>query len=282
MRRDAARKLDLPLLFSPTRTVSGAMGASSSCNPSQIAGCENPRGSLADGAPCYDGIQCQSSACKKTGSGGGDAGTTTGLHCGTCDPRAAENAKCDNSGATAPQCMSGLSCTNGTCVKPTPIPVGNPCSFSGPPGANCATGSTCNSPPNGTPTCTLLPTKGEKCTFQCATGLVCAAGTCAERVAVGGACPTGLECQSTLYCDGPTKLCTAYKIAKAGEACGNGTTGTRCDAGLACKTQGQPPVGTCVALKARGEACISNDGECASYLTCISGTCQIPDPSQCK
>lgn len=260
-----------------------ALAASTSCNVSQVPGCENPPGKLANGAPCYSGVQCVSGSCSKSGSsitdgGVADAGASTGLSCGTCDPRAAEGAACDSSGVTNPRCMSGLSCTNGTCVKPVTIPTGGACSFTGPPGTNCAAPNTCLPGTNGTGTCGPLPKKGEKCSFICDTNLTCTAGTCQDRVAVGGACTTGNECQTTLYCDAATKLCATPKIGKAGDTCG---TGVKCDTGLACKSSGDAmPV--CVALKNKGEACVLPGGGCALYLECISGTCQTPDPSQCK
>ena len=264
-------------------TCTGALAASTSCNINQVAGCENPQGKLANGAACYSSAQCQSGSCTKTGSAssdGGvvDAGATTGISCGTCDPRAAENAACDSSGVTNPRCMSGLNCTNGTCVKPVTIPSGGACSYTGPPGTNCAAPTTCIPGSNGTGTCDAVPKKGEKCSFICDTNLTCTAGTCVDKVAVGGACPSGNECLSTLYCDSATKLCATPKAGKAGDTC---ATGVKCDPGLACKSNGDA-IPTCVALKNKGEACVSTAGDCALYLDCISGTCQTPDPSQCK
>lgn len=264
-------------------TCGNALASATSCNISQVPGCENPAGKLANSAPCLTGAQCQSGACDGSGSaptdgGVADAGTSTGPSCGTCQPRAAENAAC---GGTNPQCMSGLTCNSGTCVKSVSIPSGGACSYSGPPGTNCATGTTCIPGSGGTTTCEALPKKGEQCTYICDTGLTCSKGTCQEKVAVGGACPTGNECQSTLYCDQATKLCAALKVGKAGDACGS-SAGVKCDAGLSCKSSVVDGPTTCIALKNKGETCVASSDECAAYLDCISGTCQTPDPSQCK
>lgn len=264
-------------------TCGNALASATSCNISQVQGCESPPGKLANGAACLTGIQCQSGACDGSGSastdgGVADAGASTGLNCGTCDPRAAENAAC---GGTNPECMSGLKCTDGTCVKPVTIPSGGACSYSGPPGTNCAAGTLCLPGANNETTCAAVPKKGEACTFICDTDLTCSKGTCAEKVAVGGACPTGNECQSTLYCDKTTKLCAALKVGKAGDACGT-SAGVKCDAGLSCRASGNDGPTTCVVLKNKGEACTPTADNCAEYLACISGTCQTPDPLQCK
>jgi len=264
-------------------TCNGALAATTSCNISQVAGCENPSGKLANGAACYSGAQCVSGECSKTGGvstdgGIADAGAATGISCGTCDPRAAENAACDASGVTAPRCMSALTCTNGTCVKPVTIPSGGACSYTGPPGTNCAAPTTCIPGSNGAGTCGAPPKKGEKCSFICDTNLTCTAGTCQDKVALGGACPTGTECQSTLYCDSASKLCAALKAGKSGDPC---ATGVKCDPGLSCRAVGDSAL-TCMPLKNKGEACIASANECAMYLDCIGGTCQTPDPSQCK
>lgn len=264
-------------------TCNGALASTTSCNLNQVAGCETPTGKLANGAPCYSGAQCVSGACSKTGSattdgGIADAGATVGIACGTCDPRAAENAACDSSGIKAPRCMSGLNCTNGTCVKPVLIPSGGACSYNGPPGTDCATGTVCIPGSNGTGTCSTIPKKGEKCTFVCDTNLTCTAGTCQDKAAVGAPCPNGSECQSTLYCDSATKLCATPKAGKSGDPCG---TGVKCDPGLSCRAVGDTAL-TCMAPKNKGEACVASANECALYLDCIGGTCQTPDLSQCK
>jgi len=262
-------------------TCSGALASATSCIIRQVPGCQNPPGKLADGAACYASIQCQSGACAKSGSPLTDGGVDVAWadaaspRCGTCDPRAAVDAACDSAGVTAPKCMLGLDCDAGTCKEPVTIPLGGVCSFP----FECASGTTCIPNVSGKGTCIPAPKRGENCSGICDTNLVCGAGTCRDKVAVGGACPAGDECQSTLYCDPTTKLCAALKVGKVGDAC-SPSVGVKCGGDLFCGSVGAAAP-TCVALKKKGEAC--GDGEwCAPFLDCISGTCQTPDPSQCK
>ncbi len=252
-------------------TCADAVSSTTGCSVGSLPACKTPTGKLADGAACGDDIQCASGDCKTTSSG-------SGLSCGTCAKVAKEGEACGVPPDSL-SCGPDLKCSNQVCVKNVPIPAGGACSFSGAPGANCASGTVCNAPltPNATGTCAPLPKKGETCTVACETGLACSGGKCVDRLDVGGTCTSSGDCKSGLYCDG-TKKCATPTIAKVGEPCGSSQV--KCDTGLSCEQTGTDQ-STCVALKKNGEACAPTD-KCASFLVCVNGTCAPDDPGLCK
>lgn len=254
-----------------------AIATSTTCRFDTLPACRSLPGKLATGTPCLMDVQCQSGACDTTGNTSADAGAATGLRCGTCAARAVENAACDWNGVSALPCMLGLDCIAGTCKQPVTIPSGGACSFSGPPGSHCVDGTVCDL--DGSSTCVPTPKKGDRCLSTCDTHLACVAGACQDAVGLGGACPTGSECATSLICNATTKTCAAFEIGQMGDACGS-AIGVTCDAGLSCK----PVVngGICAVLKKLGTACVASEDDCAVFLHCVSGSCQAPDAALCK
>lgn len=253
---------------------SSAVNGQAQCTSgvSSVAACKPPPGKLADGSACGDSLQCASGNCKTTSSGNGPS-------CGTCAKVANEGEAC-NVAPDNVSCGPDLKCTKNICVKDAVIPSGGACSFSGPQGYNCTSGTFCNAPltPNATGVCAPLPKKGESCTVACEANLACSGGKCIDKLDVGAAC-TGSECKTGLYCDTTgTKTCTAKKIAKVGETCGTSTV--TCDAGLSCQPSGVDTQ-VCVVLKKNGEACAPTD-KCADFLVCSGGKCVVDDPGLCK
>jgi hypothetical protein len=237
-----------------------ACGASVNC---KIAG------SLPDGSACGTGVQCAGSLCDNT-----TQVPNSELTCGKCASYLAVGATCGT--ANTGQCDPAISaCNGGKCVALaqqgqdcTTTPCAN--------GLTCdQTAKTCQPPPP-------LPTKGATCQFVCASPYKCIAQVCADAVQAGGACPTGLECASNLTCNPQTKTCVQPTLAPAGQPCGfvNNQV-VSCQSGLECK-QGPNSQGTCVAPKLAGDACTVGQGECATFLFCINGTCGVPDYSVCK
>lgn len=169
--------------------------------------------------------------------------------CGTCVTPAKKGAAC----TAALPCELGLSCVAGKCAS------------------EGALGSACglNQP-------------------ACKTGLYCKAAACAAQLAVGAACdPNGTvtECNPIqgLYCDTATRRCAAYKVVRAGEACGTVMGATvLCGAGGSCTSTGTNR--KCVAAAADGMACgpASGSTTCMSPANCSSSLCQVFDPASCK
>lgn len=220
-------------------------------------------GSLPDGAACGAGSQCAGGDCDRSG---GTKAPNTNISCGVCASYLAVGAACASSGSS---CEPGSTCSGepGTCV---PYPKeGEACT------TICGYGLSCDIE---TQTCRPVPTKGEACQFSCREPFVCAAGTCIDRVPVGGACPAGNECEQLLICN-TMHLCAEPKHVAEGETC-TGLDGDPvvCDDGLGCDFESKK----CVKAKAKGSSCDPAEyGSCGELLACVNGTCQVPDYGLC-
>jgi hypothetical protein len=105
----------------------------------------------------------------------------------------------------------------------------------------------------------------------------CISQVCADAVGQGGACPTGTECQSSLTCDTTTKTCQPTTLAQAGQPCGLVQNQfVQCATNLKCSNS------VCVALKASGDTCVAGQGDCQAGLSCVNGTCGVPDYTICN
>lgn len=269
-----------------------------------VPACQEPAGTLADGAGCADGSQCASTRCSvgsNSGSSSGapaDAGATAKPgYCGVCVPSLAEGAACgsSSSSSSAPSCARGLQCRDGKCQKKVTVAEGQSCVQGD--GSNssstlsCVSGTFCDTKiTNGKleGTCKKLPSTGEPCTTRCATGAACVAGKCVEQKDVGGDCLSNGECKTSLKC-GATKKCEAAVKAGLDAACGSiddaSSASVACADGLACINNGTSNKGTCKARIAEGAACETNKPgavPCERYLTCIEGTCQFEDANRCN
>ena len=216
-------------------------------------------GSLADGSACATSVQCTGGRCDTSGT----TSTNTEVPCGKCASYVAVGGSCASGGTCNP--TTGT-CSNGTCTAFAQ--QGQSCTN----GVACVSGLTCAQG-----TCAPLPTKGQACTSSCASPYRCISGTCADAVQAGGAC-TFSECATNLTC--VSQKCVAPTYAAEGQPCGlvNGQA-VSCQGGLRCSgLQG----GTCVAPKNAGDACTVGKLECATSLSCIGGTCAVPDYSVCK
>ena len=228
-----------------------------------IAACLPPAGTRAIGGPCTYSAQCQSAFCA----------IPTGTACGTC--------------AASP--TAGQSCASSQCG----------------PGQQCQKATT---------SCQPFGAAGDKCssTSECVVGLACVGassasgttGTCvvgAETLSAACDRTSGPQCDEVqgLYCSFTPKqtagTCVKFLKATAGGACGftagSGTTGssyTICTGASQCVVQAGANGGSCVGNALEGKPCDTTNGPaCLSPARCItapgltSGTCQLPDPTQC-
>ena len=164
--------------------------------------------------------------------------------CGTCAPLSAAGGDCEE----GDDCQSGLVCAEGVCA--TPVAIGGACSNN----------------------------------EQCA-GAVCKSGTCAAPLGPGEACEpasSGCDALQGLYCDPQSQACKLIEFVGLGQTCGlvDGAL-VACAGGGSCDT-GPNNQGTCVAAAADGAACDPIDGPtCTAPARCVSGSCQLPNPSGC-
>jgi hypothetical protein len=254
-----------------------------------LAACNTPTGTLADGAPCGGDSQCASSRCGEGSSSSGDGGATDAgskpAYCGVCTPTAKEGAAC----TASLDCASGLACIEDVCRKRSNVAEGATCVFSKGGSTtvlNCSPGLYCDLTIAGTSysgSCKKIPNKGEACKSECADGLYCKDGTCADRLAVGAPCSSTVQCREELACkrSGASGACTARTSVRVDAACDQETT--FCEPGLSC-VRNREELGTCKVPLAAGAACDEANGgvPCGPYLSCLSGTCQILDAQLCK
>ena len=268
----------------PAQVLACAQAISAgSCSAGTDDACKLTGGTLEDGAPCGEGFQCKSGACK----------TAPGGQCGTCSPRVAVGGDCTSSA----QCVDGAECQlgagdSGTCVTVKIAKAGESCaSDSGElvrcePGTDCSFGSS-------EPTCKTPSPAGADCTSggDCEGTLKCVAGKCSTGLGEGAECQFG-ECAKGLAC-GNDKKCARIAIVKTGEECDDlvrrcerGTcNGSQITSGTDGQLQATP--GRCVDPLPDGAACTDrNEDEdaasCDSLAECIGGKCTVADPAQCK
>lgn len=200
------------------------------------------KGTLDNGKPCAQGLQCSSGFCPI-----GDNG------CGTCAPRTKDGDACISG-----NCSDGQTCVTsagagggGSSVCRATVADGQSCGESGAP---CKSGSSCVS---------------GLCTKNLASGAACTPGS-------GAQCDIdqGLVCQSG--------TCSAITLPKAGEACSAATgftcsgsakcsvsSGTVSGTCLAPAEDGA----ACDDVKGPG---------CKPGAKCVGGVCKVPDVTTCK
>ena len=128
----------------PDPSACTAALANASCDlflSGSVSECD-PKGTLADAAPCAQSIECISGSCP----------VEDGVLCGTCQPSIAEGGAC---GAPSQMCAKGTVCKNSVCTK---LAL---------PGEPCATYTDCSGPllcVGGQ--CTRGASEGETCTFK--------------------------------------------------------------------------------------------------------------------
>ncbi len=169
--------------------------------------------------------------------------------CGQCQSRVKVGQAC---GATA-ECEFGLSCVATQTVKVCAqrVPVGGTCDK----------------------------------THVCLAPAVCIAGTCVGPAGLGKACDTTAKnCDGGAghYCHDHKAVCTAYTVAKEGEACGY-FDGDRvaCGYGTTCKLSGGGK-GTCEKLPDDGGGCsVGQAAPCRAGHVCNAGVCGVTKPNTC-
>lgn len=187
---------------------------------------------------------------------------------GVCAPGEGEAATCTalpgGGGACLGElCAPGFACNGGTCVAP--VAEDGTCSAPG----VCADDLVCNT---ASFTCEAPGGASDPCvaTDDCAIGLSCDGGSCAQGVAVGGECRSTEACGAHRAClrAPETRVCT--DPVGLGDACELGS----CAAPLVCGEGG-----LCVALPAEDAPCLL--GACAAGLACedLTQTCQ-PLPTE--
>lgn len=218
------------------------------------AACVIAPGAIANGNPCNDHSQCQSTFCGKSNG-----------PCGTCGPPAVAGVSCANI-----NCATGYTCSGAKlCV------------------AYALSGDACDEYPGSAPgSHPCLP--GASCKGAGKTKM----GTCQPSLALAAACDPNQ--QTTPNCDGlrgyfcnsVSKACDQVTIAHAGDPCGffaqTGKVGA-CVAGGHCKTAQGQFSGTCMAAAADGAPCdLGNGPDCLFPAKCTGGICKFDSSAMCK
>jgi hypothetical protein len=232
--------------------------AAQACNDgSYPAACGNLfLGTVPDGGPCNDAIECSgSSVCiGSTCPGMCGAGVGVGGDC-TVNP-----------------CALGLNCiyntTTSTTNCQTVLKSGAPCN---PAADACDYGLYCDSM---TSHCLAQRTSGPCTGNECAAGYVCTtAGQCQKGKAEGQSCTAGQnECASGLYCSGG--MCAEWPQISG--TCGTLTSGETagCQTGCCTAAGGSGMSGTCAQPGMSGGAC--------NYYGAATGCGACPDGNTCN
>lgn len=212
-------------------------------------------GKGAAGASCLFDAECQSTYCA----------VQKGSACGTCAALPKAGDSCSATGG----CGRNLACPSSTEVCVTRAGLSGPCNAGNP----CAHG------------------------LMCVGATKTAMGTCQNAAqTVGASCDPkqktlpGCDKDLGLFCDPTTMKCSNAAPAKAGEPCGELSSGVAyCTGGATCQLAAGTKAGTCLAAAADGAACDPNNGPfCQTPAHCVvaeggtQGTCRLPDASLCK
>jgi hypothetical protein len=254
----------------------------------------NFHGSLPGGAPCNEGLQCQSGLCGGTAlfGAGGQLGPWT---CGTCEPFAAIGKACSPGGCSADAICLAKGKTS-VCVAITQGDVGATCDALA---AQCKTGLYCSAQ---TGRCAKPAGAGEPCgegsdPGGCAAPLGCAGTpeTCRSG-SVGAQCISDPDCASGLGC-GPSGTCNPVSWVAAGQVCDG--YNTRCLVGV-CQNCGPMAenceiysLGTCPTVAPDGQPCGLTPSTCDTVAECFSptgpagesgaaGICTLLDSNVCR
>jgi hypothetical protein len=226
-------------------------------------------GSLANGAPCNGGSQCQSGECSKGTLA--DGGTSS---CGLCAPSIARGQACK----PGDSCIPGTECLQGICTAYGSSDIGGPCLSAN----DCKATLECQSQK-----CVALQPAGGPCTgdYLCQQGLRCSQQKCTVPIAVGGDCSVAPDvCPNSTLCDTKTKKCTLVAFAQKGQTCGNLSPPTLCASTLDCPiTDLQTMTGTCPTVLADGQPCDPKDKttSCDLFASCRLGVCTFM-PAICQ
>jgi hypothetical protein len=208
----------------------------------------NFAGTLAAGAPCGSGYQCQTGSCFRVTSSSG----VTAL-CGTCSARVPLGGDC-----TTANCEGGLSCTNGRCI------------------ANGAEGAACN--PDTQPCQAQLQCFNGACVRQLVAGAPC--------TPVRDGQPDPIFCDPLFFCapnknDPNNGTCTAVRHSLLGDECGLDEAAGQllACAGASCTSA---TGGRCVADLKEGATCDPARGGCEVPFECLEGRCSRQSITICR
>jgi hypothetical protein len=180
-------------------------------------------GTRANGEPCKDDFECA----------GAENGTATCATLHSLD--GGVSGSCITVTSSNPHGTKGAPCA-GTCRKES---LGTVCSGSSnsPPGASSCyveDGLYCDE--SSSWKCVELVAVGGSCKGGefCVKEAYCNSGTCAARIAVGGACASAgsNDCQDGVWCNAATKLCEGAKDDKQPCTSNSECKSTRCDNGI--------------------------------------------------
>jgi hypothetical protein len=232
-------------------------------------------GTLASGAACSSGSQCESGNCN-TASDAGLVGTS---QCGSCTAPIALGGVC---GADAGAGNAGFGCAMAsacnaismTCQVITYGDVGATCGTNV---AACGDGLYCDPT---TELCTTPKPSGSACGMgqECASPLVClaATNTCGSPGGNGASCESAGDCAPGFDC-GPMSQCVAISYAAAGQPCGGAV---HCLVG-SCAGNGSSNV--CPTIIPDGQSCTvgstSSATTCDIFANCMNGVCTLVPPT---
>jgi hypothetical protein len=233
-------------------------------DPTTPASCTNLLlGTVPAGGACNDSIECAG------------VDVCTGSTCpGMCGPGVASGGDCSSQ-----PCANALSCVYNTTTNAQTcqalLSSGAPCD----PNADaCTYGLYCDA---GTSHCLPVKTSGACTGNGCAAGYVCSStGQCQMAKAEGASCTAGQgECALGLYCTGGT--CAQWP--QPGGTCGNLQSGeyAGCQTGCCAYPADSGATGTCVAPGSTGASCnnaaacpICGDGtSCSAAGACAATSC---------
>jgi hypothetical protein len=230
-------------------------------------------GTLADGAPCRTGAQCQGGLCAHpNGSGLSTDNSTCNITNGTCHTGVAVNQACDDAAGII--CAFGADCVTKVCVANFSVAVGGDCNTNstGAKGQNCAAGLTCSGGKCVAPAALNAPCAGGG---SCQANLVCDKNVCVQGIPLGGDCSQNPSLCIDSFCEPMSNKCVgAGIVARPGEACGllNGVI-VSCVAG-ACLAA------TCPAIIPDGQPCTNGDSAntCDYLANCENKVCVLDSP----
>jgi hypothetical protein len=208
--------------------------------------CQPITGSLANGSPCLDDAQCQTSFCTKAAN----------TLCGTCAAPPAAGAPCANG-----KCPNGLRC-NASDVCAAAATSGQKCTGS----ADCEGDLTCNVGLCGKPA-----QNGEACSLQGDTAAAC------DPLAALWCNTVSKKCE-------PYKIAAAGAACGLDTTTGGLTTcdATAYCQVVDAKTF----KGTCVARTPDGAACkmdaLGGGASCQALAVCDNGVCRVPEATACN
>jgi hypothetical protein len=233
-------------------------------------------GTLADGAPCRTGAQCQGGLCAHPNpyvpGGLSTDNSTCNITNGTCHTGVAVSQACNDD--TGIICAFGADCVTNVCVANFSVAVGGDCNTSstGAKGQNCARGLTCSGGKCVAPGALNAPCAGGG---SCQANLICDQNVCVQGIPLGGDCSQNPSLCVASLCEPTSKKCIgAGTLARPGEACG------LLSGALVSCAAGNCLSGTCPTITPDGQPCTNGDkaNSCDYLANCQNKVCVLDAP----